>query len=53
VWLDLEDLSAGYLGYARFRELARSGRITGDPAVLAAMDAAFTWDPGPWCPEIF
>jgi predicted acetyltransferase len=53
VWLDLEDLSAGYLGYARFRELARSGRISGDPAALAAMDAAFTWDPGPWCPEIF
>jgi predicted acetyltransferase len=53
VWLDLEDLSSGYLGHARFRELARSGRISGDPASLTALDAAFTWDPGPWCPEIF
>jgi predicted acetyltransferase len=53
IWLDLEDLSSGYLGHARFRELARSGRVTGDPRSLAALDAAFSWDPGPWCPEIF
>jgi predicted acetyltransferase len=53
VWLDLEDLSAGYLGHARFRELARSGRVIGDPAAIAALDTAFSWDPGPWCPEIF
>jgi predicted acetyltransferase len=53
VWLDLEDLSSGYLGHARFRELARSGRVSGDPVSLTALDAAFSWDPGPWCPEIF
>jgi predicted acetyltransferase len=53
VWLDLEDLSSAYLGDARFRELARSGRVTGDLADITAMDIAFSWDPGPWCPEIF
>jgi predicted acetyltransferase len=53
VMLDLEDLSAGYLGLARFRELARVGRVSGDGTSLAAMDAAFRWDPQPWCPEIF
>jgi predicted acetyltransferase len=53
VMLDLEDLSAGYLGRARFRALARVGRVSGTDHALAAMDAAFRWDPQPWCPEIF
>ena len=37
----------------RFRELARSGRVTGKPVDIAGLDRAFSWDPGPWCPEIF
>jgi predicted acetyltransferase len=53
VHLDLEDLSAGYMGMARFRQLSRAGRVTGDPKTLTALDAAFAWDPQPWCPEIF
>jgi predicted acetyltransferase len=53
VMIDLEDLSAGYLGMPRFRELARLGRVTGNPHTLASLDAAFRWDPQPWCPEIF
>ena len=53
VMLDLEDLSAGYMGRPRFRQMARSGRVTGDAGALAALDRAFTWDPQPWCPEIF
>ncbi|HEU4917921.1 MAG TPA: GNAT family N-acetyltransferase [Acidimicrobiia bacterium] len=53
VWLDLEDLSSGYMGHARFRELARAGRVTGDPSSITALDAAFSWDPRAWCPEIF
>jgi predicted acetyltransferase len=53
VWLDLEDLGSAYLGHARFRELARSGRVTGKPVDIAGLDRAFSWDPGPWCPEIF
>jgi predicted acetyltransferase len=51
--IDLEDLSACYLGRSRFAQLARSGRIRGDQASLAAADRAFTWSPEPWCPEIF
>jgi predicted acetyltransferase len=53
VTLDLEDLSACYMGRARFRELARAGRVSGDGAALAELDRAFTWDPQPWCPEVF
>ncbi len=53
VSLDLEDLSASYMGRAKFRQLARAGRVSGDEPALAALDAAFTWDPQPWCPEIF
>jgi predicted acetyltransferase len=53
VMIDLEDLGAGYMGMARFRELARVGRMSGSDRALAAMDAAFRWDPQPWCPEIF
>ena len=53
VLIDLEDLGAGYMGMPRFRELARVGRLSGSDHALAAMDAAFHWDPQPWCPEIF
>jgi predicted acetyltransferase len=51
--MDLEDLGACYMGRARFRELARAGRIKGDPGSLAIADFAFGWDPAPWCPETF
>ena len=51
--LDIEDLGACYLGWARFRALARAGRIGGDNASLKLADSMFTWDPQPWCPEIF
>jgi predicted acetyltransferase len=53
VMIDLEDLSAGYMGMPRFRELSRLGRVTGNDHTLASLDAAFRWDPQPWCPEIF
>ncbi len=53
VQLDLEDLSAAYMGRPRFRRWARAGRLSGAPEALAAMDAAFAWDPEPWCPELF
>jgi predicted acetyltransferase len=51
--MDLEDLGAVYLGWARLRSFARSGRLSGDHAALARADAMFAWDPAPWCPEIF
>jgi predicted acetyltransferase len=53
VMIDLEDLGAGYMGMPRFRELARIGRVSGSDHSLAAMDAAFRWEPQPWCPETF
>ena len=53
VVLDLEDLSAAYMGRPRFRRWARAGRLSGASEDLAAMDAAFAWDPEPWCPELF
>jgi len=53
VLLDLEDLSAAYLGRPRFRQWARAGRLSGTDEALAALDAAFDWHPQPWCPELF
>ena len=51
--LDTEDLGAAYLGWSRFRSLARTGRIGGNQQALALADHMFGWDPLPWCPEIF
>jgi predicted acetyltransferase len=53
VLIDLEDLSAAYMGRPRFRQWARAGRLSGADDALTTLDAAFTWDPQPWCPEIF
>ena len=53
IGIDAEDLGGIYLGRSRLIELSRLGRVIGDPAVLAAADAAFTWEPQPWCPEVF
>ncbi|MEX1125939.1 MAG: GNAT family N-acetyltransferase [Acidimicrobiia bacterium] len=51
--LDAEDLGGIYMGRSRLRALSRIGRLQGDPAALTAADAAFTWEPQPWCPEVF
>lgn len=51
--VDMEDLSAGFLGRSRFRRLGALGRVEGDPAARALADAMFDWDPQPWCQEIF
>ena len=51
--LGIEELSAVYLGGTSFGGLARAGRIQGSPAALWRADALFTWDPAPWCPEVF
>jgi predicted acetyltransferase len=53
ITLDAEDLGAIYMGRSRLRALARVGRLQGDPASLSTADAAFTWEPQPWCPEVF
>lgn len=53
VVLDIMDLGACYLGWARFRNLARAGRLGGEQQALALADLMFGWHPQPWCPEIF
>lgn len=51
--MDVEDLGACFMGWSRFRSLAGSGRVEGDPAALAQLDRAFGWSPLPWCGEVF
>ena len=51
--LGVAELGALYLGGNRFQALARAGRIEGSPEALRRADTLFTWDPAPWCPEIF
>lgn len=53
IHLDIEDLSAAYLGRSRFRELSRAGRLTGASEALTLADNMFGWDPAPWCQETF
>jgi predicted acetyltransferase len=51
--LDIEDLGSCYMGWSRFRTLAGLGRIQGSPSTLKQADLMFSWEPQPWCPEIF
>jgi predicted acetyltransferase len=51
--LDIEDLGSCYMGWSRFRSLAGLGRIEGSASALKQADLMFSWDPQPWCPEIF
>lgn len=44
----LADLGARVLGNGSFRSVARVGRASGDPDVLALADAMFDTDPPPW-----
>jgi predicted acetyltransferase len=53
IHLDIEDLSAAYLGLSRFQSLAALGRLRGAEAAVRLADHLFTWSPQPWCPEIF
>ncbi len=47
-------LGAAYLGGTRLAALAAAGLVTEVRAgALAALSAALSWDPGPWCPQIF
>ena len=51
--LTARELGAIYLGGNRLQTLARAGRVHGDADALRRADAMFTWDPLPWCPEVF
>jgi predicted acetyltransferase len=52
--LPVSALGAAYLGGTRLGALAGAGQATElRPGALAALSAAMSWDPAPWCPQIF
>jgi predicted acetyltransferase len=54
VALPVSALGAAYLGGTRLGALAAAGQATElRPGALAALSAAMSWDPAPWCPQIF
>ena len=54
VILPAATLGAAYLGGTSLGTLARAGLATEvRGGALAALSAALSWDPAPWCPTIF
>ncbi len=54
VALDSRTLGAAYLGGTRLGALSAAGQVTElRQGALAALSAAMSWDPAPWCPMIF
>jgi predicted acetyltransferase len=52
--LDIRELGAAYLGGTRLGTLAAAGLVTElRPGALVGLSSAMTWDPAPWCPQIF
>ena len=52
--LDIRELGAAYLGGTRLGTLAAAGLARElSPGALGRLSAAMTWDPAPWCPQIF
>ncbi len=54
ITLDVRELGAAYLGGTRLGTLASAGLLTEHrPGAVARLSAAMSWDPAPWCPQIF
>jgi predicted acetyltransferase len=52
--LDVSALGAAYLGGTRLGPMAGAGLVTErSVGALAALSAAMSWDPAPWCPQMF
>ena len=52
--LPVRTLGAAYLGGTRLGAFAAAGLATeATPGSVAALSAAMSWDPAPWCPMIF
>jgi predicted acetyltransferase len=52
--LDVRELGAAYLGGTRLGTLAAAGLVTElRPGALSRLSTAMTWDPAPWCAQIF
>jgi predicted acetyltransferase len=53
IYLDIDALSAIYLGGRQLWSLARAGRVHGTAATIRRADAMFSWDPAPWTTSVF
>jgi predicted acetyltransferase len=52
--LPVRALGAAYLGGTRLGPMAAASLVTElRPGALAALSAALSWDPAPWCPMLF
>jgi predicted acetyltransferase len=52
--LDIRELGAAYLGGTRLGTLGAAGLVRElRPGALVRLSSAMTWDPAPWCPQIF
>jgi predicted acetyltransferase len=52
--LDVRELGAAYLGGTRLGTLAAAGLVHElRPGTLNRLSTAMTWDPAPWCPQLF
>jgi predicted acetyltransferase len=52
--LDVRELGAAYLGGTRLGTLAAAGLVTElRPGAVRRLSSAMSWDPAPWCPQIF
>jgi len=52
--LSAADLAAAYLGGVRFDALRQAGRVIENrTGALRRAETMFTWDPAPWCPDMF
>jgi predicted acetyltransferase len=52
--LDVAELGAVFLGGTRLSALHRAGRVEErTPGAVVRTDAAFVWDPAPWCSFMF
>ena len=52
--LGVQALGGAYLGGTRLGALAAAGQVAElRPGALAALCAAMSWDPAPWCPVMF
>jgi predicted acetyltransferase len=53
ITMSAPELGALYLGGARLGPMVQWGSVIGDPEVVRTVDAMFSWDEAPWCPEVF
>lgn len=53
ITMSAAELGALYLGGARLGPMVKWGSVVASPEVVRTVDAMFSWDEAPWCPEVF